>query len=67
MHHFFHRGKCDVIQVDANSLRNYNKNNITVTPDEYFSIKLKNYDPTSFWETGCQIVLMNYQVADENG
>ena len=60
----------DVIKIDGQTLKNYNKNNLTiVTPIESVSITdlyTKNYNPTYFWETGCQIVCMNYQLLDEH-
>ena len=60
----------DVIKIDGQTFKNYNKNNLTiVTPIESVSITdlyTKNYNPTYFWETGCQIVCMNYQLLDEH-
>ena len=60
----------NVIKIDGQTLKNYNKNNLTiVTPTESVSITdlyTKNYNPTYFWETGCQIVCMNYQLLDEH-
>ena len=62
--------EADVLNIDTGSLKNYNKNNITiVTPRDRFSLRnifTKNYNPTYFWELGCQIVLQNYQLLDEN-
>jgi hypothetical protein len=58
-----------VLKIDTNNLKNYNKNNITiVTPREplsFTNLFTTNYDPTKIWETGCQIVCMNYQKIDE--
>jgi len=60
----------DVIKIDGQTLKNYNKNNLTiVTPIESASITdlyTKNYNPTYLWDTGCQIVCMNYQLLDEH-
>ena len=60
----------NVIKIDGQTLKNYNKNNLTiVTPIESVSMTdlyTKNYNPTYFWETGCQIVCMNYQLLDEH-
>ena len=57
----------DHVQVDGSALKNFNKNNITiVTPYEDIVLNTNNYDPSVFWETGCQIVLMNYQNIDTN-
>ena len=57
----------DRVQIDGNALKNFNKNNLTiVTPYEDVVLDTKNYDPSLFWETGCQIVLMSYQNIDEN-
>ena len=55
------------VQVDGRALTNFNKNNLTiVTPYEDVTLDTNNYDPTNFWNTGCQIVLMNYQNIDKN-
>jgi hypothetical protein len=55
-----------VLKLDSETLRNYNKNNLTVvTPTEDFSINsifTKNYEPSYFWASGCQIVCLNYQL-----
>jgi len=60
----------DVIKIDAQTLKNYNKNNLTIViPIESVSMTdlyTKNYNPTYFWETGCQLVCMNYQLLDEH-
>jgi len=57
-----------VLKLDSETLRNYNKNNLTiVTPKEDFSINsifTKNYEPNYFWSSGCQIVCLNYQLID---
>jgi len=56
------------IKLDSETLRNYNKNNLTVvTPNEEFyltNIFTKNYEPNYFWASGCQIVCVNYQLID---
>ena len=58
----------DVIKIDGETLKNYNKNNLTiVTPSESESvidIYNTNYNPNYFWDTGCQIICMNYQLLD---
>ena len=60
----------DVIKIDGETLKNYNKNNLTiVTPLESISftnIYTTNYNPNYFWDTGCQIVCMNYQLLDDH-
>ena len=60
----------DVIKIDGETLKNYNKNNITiVTPKEAASFThlfTRNYEPHYFWDTGCQIVCMNYQKIDDD-
>ena len=60
----------DVIKIDGETLKNYNKNNLTiVTPSESESITniyTTNYNPNYFWDTGCQIVCMNYQLIDDH-
>jgi len=56
----------DVLKIDGETLKNYNKNNMTlVTPNEstFFTY---NYNPEYFFETGCQFVAINYQKIDEN-
>ena len=59
-----------VLKLDSETLRNYNKNNLTiVTPNESFSITsifTKNYKPNYFWDSGCQIVCLNYQLIDDH-
>jgi len=59
-----------VLKLDSETLRNYNKNNLTiVTPNEDFSITsifTKNYEPNYFWDSGCQIVCLNYQLIDDH-
>ena len=59
-----------VLKLDSETLRNYNKNNITiVTPKEDFSINgifTKNYEPNYFWSSGCQIVCQNYQLIEDH-
>jgi hypothetical protein len=59
-----------VIKLDSNTLKNYNKNNLTiVTPNEDFSISsifTKNYEPSYFWDSGCQIVCLNYQLIQDH-
>ena len=58
----------EVIKVDGNALKNYNKNNMSIiTPTETFNINniaTKNYDGHNFWLTGCQFVCINYQLID---
>ena len=59
-----------VIKLDSHTLKNYNKNNLTiVTPNEDFSLSgifTKNYEPSYFWESGCQIVCLNYQLIQDH-
>jgi hypothetical protein len=59
-----------VIKLDSHTLKNYNKNNLTiVTPNEAFSLSgifTKNYEPSYFWESGCQIVCLNYQLIQDH-
>ena len=59
-----------VIKLDSQTLKNYNKNNLTiVTPNEAFSLSgifSKNYEPSYFWESGCQIVCLNYQLIQDH-
>ena len=58
-----------VLKVEPNNLKNYNKNNITiVTPTEsvsFTNLFTTNYEPSYFWDTGCQLVCMNYQKIDD--
>ena len=60
----------DVIKIDGETLKNYNKNNLTiVTSSESISVTdiyTTNYNPNYFWDTGCQIVCMNYQLLDDH-
>ena len=56
----------NVLKIDGNILKNYNKQNLTlVTPNES-TILSYNYDPTYFFETGCQFVAINYQLVDSD-
>ena len=56
----------NVLKIDGNILKNYNKQNLTlVTPTES-TIFTYNYDPTYFFETGCQFVAINYQLVDSD-
>ena len=51
----------DVVKLDTEELKNFNKNGITlVTPDEntFFTY---NYNPDFGWDSGCQLVFLNYQ------
>jgi hypothetical protein len=58
-----------VLKVEPDNLKNFNKNNITiVTPTEplsFTNLFTTNYESSYFWDTGCQIVCMNYQKIDE--
>jgi hypothetical protein len=59
-----------VIKLDSHTLKNYNKNNLTiVTPKEDFSLSgifTTNYEPSYFWDSGCQIVCLNYQLIQDH-
>ena len=55
-----------IIRINSTELKEYNKNNVTiVTPSEH-TFFTYNYKPSYFWESGCQIVCLNYQKIDEN-
>ena len=55
-----------IIRINSGELKEYNKNNVTiVTPNEH-TFFTYNYKPSYFWESGCQIVCLNYQKIDEN-
>ena len=54
-----------VIKLDSNTLKEFNKHNLTlVVPDEY-SLFTYNYDPKYFWGAGCQFVFINYNNINE--
>jgi hypothetical protein len=56
----------DKVKLDSDELKNVNKNGITmVTPNDntYYT---NNFNPNNGWDTGCQIVFLNYQKVDEN-
>tara|TARA_X000000950_G_C13905584_1_gene656677 strand:- start:2252 stop:4021 length:1770 start_codon:yes stop_codon:yes gene_type:complete len=56
----------NVVKLDTEELKNFNKNGITlVTPDEntFFTY---NFNPDFGWDSGCQLVFLNYQNVDEN-
>lgn len=52
------------IKMNASDILEYNKNNITiVTPSEqtFFTY---NYHAPYFWDSGCQLIMINYQKLD---
>ena len=56
----------NIVRLDNNELKNFNKNGITmVTPNEstFFTY---NYSPDFGWDSGCQMVFLNYQNVDVN-
>ena len=55
-----------IIRINSGELKEYNKNNVSiVTPNEH-TFFTYNYKPSYFWESGCQIVCLNYQKVDDN-
>lgn len=68
-------GGINVKNSDVSDLITFNKDNITLvdTPDTVSltnmhnpKIDLVNPEPTDCWKYGCQLVLMNYQLFDDN-
>ena len=68
-------GGISVKNSDVNDLVNFNKTNITMvnTPDDTDmsnvhnpKTDLVNPEPNDCWKYGCQFVMMNYQLFDEN-
>lgn len=54
----------DYVKEDIDTLKNYNKNNLTiVTPDEN-SFFTRQFNPKYAWDAGCQFVNMFYQDPD---
>ena len=56
----------NVVKLDNNDLKTYNKSGMTlVTPNEN-SIFTYNYDPNYGWDSGSQLVFLNFQRIDNN-
>lgn len=55
-----------VIKLDPYDLKNYNKSNMTIVTPNHHTVFTYNYDPSIYWNAGCQFVCMNYQKIDEH-
>ena len=56
----------ETIKYDSESLRDFNKNNLTMVMPSENSFFTKNYDPKYAWDSGCQMVFINYNTNDKN-
>ena len=56
----------DAIKYNSDSLKSFNKNNITMVVPKEFSLKTSNYNPQYAWDSGCQLVFINYNNSDAN-
>ena len=53
----------DII-LDKSEVKDFNTNNLTIVLPEENSIFTQNYDTSNAFNTGCQLVCMNYQLPD---
>tara|TARA_B110000285_G_C14976777_1_gene539370 strand:- start:49 stop:981 length:933 start_codon:yes stop_codon:yes gene_type:complete len=56
----------ETIKYSSDSLRAFNKNNMTMVVPKEFSLATSNYNPQYAWDSGCQLVFINYNKADAN-
>ena len=54
------------VKLNANDLKEYNKNHLTLVTPRKLSLYSDNYHPSYFWDAGCQFVCVNYQNLDDH-